>query len=281
MLNRFLDWLLAHRWVNFIILLVYFVIAVLPHEEVGLIISDLFRPYSRDSYNRILLVCVVCGLLVYLIVVFKEFQETTYKALVGYFIINLILAALCFKFLFVVNVEAIHFLQYGIFAFLCFPLVRNYSLALVYTVIAGSIDEAYQFYYLAPERTQYYDFNDVIINLIGAVFGLLIIRTLRRKSFKYSFKTFFKSKHLIILLAVFLFIIGLFSSGILVKYYDPQNLDAKFWLIRKPVTGFWKLERQFNFKFHVVQPWEGVLIVASLLLMYSRLYKGVPLLNKD
>lgn len=281
MLNRFLNWLLANRWVNFVILMVYFIIAVLPHEEIGLLISSIFSPYTLDSYNRVILIFVACAIIIYLFIVFKLFKEISYQAVFGFYAINFVLAILCFKILFVLNIEAIHFLQYGIFALLCFPLLRNYSLTLVYTTIAGSIDEAYQFYYLAPERTEYYDFNDVIINLIGGVFGLLIIRGLRRKSYRYTYKTFFKSKHFLILLSILLFIIGLFATGLLVKNYNPNNLDAKFWLIREPVSQFWKFERQYNLKFHIVQPWEGVLIIASLILLYSKLYKGVPLLNKD
>jgi len=180
-----------------------------------------------------------------------------------------------------VNVEAIHFLQYGVFAILCFPLIKNYSLTLAYTTLAGAIDEMYQFYYLAPERTEYYDFNDVIINLIGAVFGLILIRSLNRPSYRYSFKSFINSNHFKVFLGLAIVIIGLFISGILIKVYEPENVYAKFWLIRKQSIGFWKEIPRFNFRYHIVQPWEGIGIVALLMVLYSGLYKGVPLLDKQ
>lgn len=256
-------------------------IAVMPHEEVGKVIASLFRPFSRDTYNLIFMLSSVGGLLGYLYMVYKNLNKSFSKLVVGYLVLNMVLAVACFKVLFVLNVEAIHFLQYSIFAILCFSYVKNYSLTLAYTTIAGAIDEAYQFYYLAPERTEYYDFNDVIINLIGGVFGLILVRSLNLPTYKYTFREFIKSGHFKILLGVLACIVALFASGLLVKNYDAQNLHAKFWLIRTSVEGFWQDRPQFNFRYHIVQPWEGIGIVALLLLIYSRLYQGVPILNKS
>ena len=281
MMNRLLDWLSANRWINFFILAVYFFAVVLPHEEIGLWISDIFRPYTRDSYNRVLLICAIGVFVVYALVMYRGIRESNPRRLLFFFVFNLVLAVVCINMLFVVNVEAIHFLQYGIFAVLCFPLIQNYTLTLIYTTLAGAVDEAYQFYYLAPERTDYYDFNDVIINLVGAVFGLLLVRSLARKTYLYEWTSIIKSKHLLFFSMLFLSIIVLFATGILVKDYDPQNLTAKYWLIREPAEGFWNTVKRFGFRYHVVQPWEGLCLVSLLILVYSEIYKGVGFLNKE
>lgn len=281
MVTRLLDWLGANRWINLLILTIYYLAVVLPHEEFGLWISDMFRPYTRDSYNRVLLLCAIGVFLAYAVIMYRGMKELDYKRLLFYFCINLIFAIVCINLLFVVNVEAIHFLQYGLFAILCFPLINNYTLTLVYTTLAGAIDEAYQFYYLAPERTDYYDFNDVVINLVGAVFGLILIRSLARKTYLYQWLSFRKSKHFLFFGLLILSIIILFVTGILVKEYNPENLKAMYWLISKPVTGFWTFDRAANISFHVIQPWEGLLIVLLLFLIYSGIYKGVGLLNKE
>jgi len=270
MLDRTLDWLEANRWLNFFILFFFFFAIVLPHQEIGSAIGNIFRPYSRGAYNRILLFASLSIFLFYLVIIYRGAKDSNNKIFLAYFVITCLLATVCYNMLFVMNVEAIHFIQYGLFTVICYPLVNNYSLTMMYAVLAGAVDEAYQFYYLAPERTDYYDFNDVIINLVGAAFGLLLIRSLQRKSYKYRGISFFKSKHFI-----------LFVSGILVKNYDPQNLKAQYWLIRKPAQGFWNVIKVHDFKFHVVQPWEGLGIIAMLFFVYSGIYKGVDLLNKD
>lgn len=280
MLEKLLDWLGANRWINLFVLVIYYAIVVLPHEVIGLFISEQFEPYTRGSYNRVLLFCAIGVLLVYLIVMYRGMKEANRKRLIFYFVFNLILAIICINMLFVVNVEAVHFLQYGMFAILCFPLVNNYLLTLVYTTIAGVVDEAYQFYYLSPERTNYYDFNDVVINLVGAAFGLIIIRSLARKTYKYQLSNFIRSKHFIFFAALASGIVILFASGILVKDYDPQNLYARYWLIKEQVPGFWNTSWQFGFSFHVIQPWEGLGLVAVLFMSYAGLHKGVELLNK-
>ncbi len=77
------------------------------------------------------------------------------------------------------NVEMIHFLQYGLLASLlaqAFDHKREYwpLLTLMFLVtFLGILDELNQYFYLTPNNSAYIDFNDFVLNQIGACAGLL------------------------------------------------------------------------------------------------------------
>ena len=77
-------------------------------------------------------------------------------------------------------VEMIHFLQYGILAFMlayAFDRDRVYwpLLTLMFmTTGLGILDELNQYFYLTINNSSYIDFNDFVLNQIGACAGLLV-----------------------------------------------------------------------------------------------------------
>jgi len=136
-LTRWIDWLSERKLLNLLILVVYFCIAVLPHEQVGLLTVAIFGELTRDSYNLIILSLVLLGMVIYFLPVLREAYRNNEMAWIGGFLLfNIIMAALCFNYLFVINIEAIHFLQYAVFAILCFPLTRNYFQTIGITAVA-------------------------------------------------------------------------------------------------------------------------------------------------
>ena len=253
-MTRFYDVLKKSKFIHLSIIIVYYLLVVLPHEEVGKFIAKAFSDMSRDQYNFIILIVTLLGLAVYLLPIgWNIIRKRSRVKTALYLFANVFLAVLCFKLLFVVNVEAIHFIQYGVLAVLLFPLLNSYWKTAFWCMILGALDEAWQYFYLAPQRTNYYDFNDVIINTIGAGFGLIYIHSYGLMS--QSQNKLFKSKE-------FYFSI-LFAIGTLALY-------AAGYLIRKPMTGFWQTVHP-HVTYHVVYPVEGLLIVALLILFYCGL----------
>ena len=166
-----------NKILNGLLVVGYYLLVVLPHEEVGIWIAQtLDQPYGRDKYNLIILVMGLIGLLGYLLSIQKGIKALKEgKGRVWFaFIMTLLFIVISFNTLLVVNVEIIHFVQYAVLAILLFPLLNNYRDTLFYATIFAVIDEGYQYFVLAPLRTDYFDFNDVIIDLIGAALGLFL-----------------------------------------------------------------------------------------------------------
>jgi len=275
---KWINWLKQRPLVNLILLLIYFLLVVLPHEQVGLLTVKIFGNLERSTYNLVITILASSLLLSATFIFFKRIINHPQKKLIGFYLITTtLLAVLCFKILFVINIEFVHFVQYAVFAILCFPLTLSYSQTLIWATLAGALDEAYQYFYLAPDRTNYYDFNDVIINLIGAAFGLIIIKIINPVYKKFDWKNFLWSP-LLYSLVILSMLIGIaFATNFLGLY--PTDTEASYLLVKKMPTQFWSIEYP-EIVYHILLPFEGLFIMMGLFLFYSGLEKSTNPLVK-
>ena len=144
-------------------------------------------------------------------------------------------------------------------------MVKRYQSSLIWTTIAGAIDEGYQYFYLAPNETGYYDFNDVVTNLIGATFGLIILKSFQVKG-KDS-PSFFKRSEIKAIIGISIALILLYLTGVWGIYISD---GAMFPIIKKQLTTFWTTVPP-QITYHVVRPWEGLLLVGVLWTFYWKL----------
>lgn len=75
--------------------------------------------------------------------------------------------------------EAIHFIQYAFLAIPVFALTLRPSQTVFWAALMGALNEAYQYFVLYPDnREVYFDFDDIVLNLIRAGIGVVMIFTL-------------------------------------------------------------------------------------------------------
>lgn len=269
---KIINYLSLRPKINFVLLIAYLLLVILTHEIVGEMTVPIRKKLGLENYNLLVTCISFLGLMLYFLPLYIASKKNEIQTKIfSYLLINCTLAVICFKVLFVLNIEAIHFVQYGIFAILCFPLVRNYLQTIGITMWAGAVDEAYQYVYLSPLKTEYFDFNDVIINTVGAGFGLILIRAFAQweKKWKMVKSPFF---------IISVFMLGTFGVAYFTGFLSIHpNDQAHFSLIRITQPGFWSIVHP-SIKFHVVKPLEGVIVVAGLLVFYktlnSRIYKN-------
>lgn len=254
---------MANKGKTLFLSIIYFLVVILPHEWVGLKINKAFSGMSRDQYNLIILILFSFILLSLLVFLFKKISNHPLRnQLILCFGFTIVSMCLVNNFLFVINIENVHYVQYAVGAILIFSLIEHYFATLFLACLVGVFDEAYQYFYLAPERTDYYDFNDVITNLLGAAMGLLILRTLRFPETENRKNTLVKA-FVIPLLAFIILVVGMLMTKILSVY----PADDKFTLVRKIQEGFWTTVPP-KVRFHVLDPLEGLLIISAMFLIY-------------
>lgn len=254
----------------YLLLVVYYLMVVLPHEEIGKWISSIMLAVSRGRFEMMVLsslLIMFCGTSIWL---YTRAHASDRRLLITYVFVTAAFIAICINMLFVINFEGVHFVQYALFAVICFQLNSSYFRTMFWTVLAGAMDELYQYIWLAPERTDYYDFNDVVINTVGAGIGLIVIRTLQRPTILFSFSDFIGSIEMYVSIGIIVsvglgLITGIFSYG-----PDP---DAIFCFMKVDDIGFWKVDRKVYW-FHVIKPIEGVVITGLLVLFYTGLESG-------
>lgn len=82
-------------------------------------------------------------------------------------------------FLMVNAVEAIHYLQYAVLTVLLYRVLGVLAPALFLSILVGVADEWHQLFVLHPDWQPYLDYNDFVLNTIGAMTGAVLIRAWR------------------------------------------------------------------------------------------------------
>jgi len=271
-MTRYVDWMRSHRTFNIILVIIYYIAVVAPHKRFGtflnkhILVGITKTKEMREHYNELILLAAVAVLVIYIgIFIWQSLKRADKHKLWAYMLANVVFAWLIIKTLFVINTEVVHFPQYAAFALLIFPFTRNYLSTLIWTTIAGIADEAYQNFYLAPADTGYFDWNDVVTNLVGAVFGLLLIRAFGFAN--QGFEKFWKTSAFYGICSLIVLVIILHLSGVLAIGPD---FDYPYQLMSKELTGFWQTVFP-DITYHVIMPLEGVLLTFGLWGFYSRL----------
>ena len=188
-----------------------------------------------------------------------------------YLIITLGLIVLAYNTLFVLATESAHFPQYALLAVLIFPLTLNYNSTLYTATFLGAIDEGYQYFILNPESTGYFDFNDVITDLLGAVLGLILLWTFGVKG-RLNVKRWYKRNAFLIGMGIFVLLMVMMMIGIISLY--PGNNGSYVILMNNVPSSFWSYDKVGDLYYHVVHPIEGMIIIFILFGIYTRLGRG-------
>lgn len=266
-MRAYIDWMAQRPWLNILLIVFYYIAVVAPHKRFGAFLNDVvFKGITRDQYNLYVMILASAVLVLFAWLFIKQSSRQLERNMLWmYMVVSVVLSVLIIKYLFVINIEVIHFPQYAAFAILIFPLLRNYNSTMLWTTIAGSVDEAYQYFYLAPLDTGYYDWNDVVTNLIGAVYGLLLIGSFgiaNRPNVPWYRST-----------GIYAFIIMVIAVWVMwytgyMSIYPSQ--DSTIQLVSKELDGFWHTVPP-KVTYHVVRPVEGVMMVMILWVFYSKI----------
>jgi hypothetical protein len=84
------------------------------------------------------------------------------------------------QWLMVANIENIHYPQYALMVFMLWRGGLSVEASFLGATVLGALDEGYQFLFLPYGRPTYFDWNDIVLNALGAAFGVLLIQPYRR-----------------------------------------------------------------------------------------------------
>jgi hypothetical protein len=90
----------------------------------------------------------------------------------------LALMAVAQGLLVVVSIENIHYPQYGLLLWMLARALPSVESAWLTTVGLGIVDEGYQFVAQTRGTPDYFDWNDVVLNAIGASLGVVVLLAL-------------------------------------------------------------------------------------------------------
>ena len=240
------------------VLIVYYLITVLLHKWAGIFITGIFENFSRSAYQSAMIIAALIIFAVYLYWLIRNSMLLRSAYLIVFTVGLIVLTGLSYPLLIIHYAEAIHFPQYAILAYLFFLINRNYCKVLFWGLILAFIDESYQYFYIDP--TNYFDFNDIVLDLLGMVYGLLPFSAGVGKQIelrKNSLLLF--TPEIVSLILIIAGLLFLSSFNILSVYPDENSLIS---LIRNTDDGFWTEIKHLNVAYHIIKPLEGVIILA-------------------
>jgi hypothetical protein len=178
--------------------------------------------------------------------------------------------ALCYAFLVAIPTEAVHFLQYALPVFPLVALTRRPGATIATLSLVGVVDEAWQYGVLHPHWGVSLDFNDIVMNVLGAALGVLVVLlespiVWRGGSFSEKLRRLDVPivRFLLALVAVFALarLSGLVSFG----PGDARARAGALLLARSaPSPTFWTMAGWSEKRFHTLAPAPGLLLTASL-----------------
>lgn len=271
-MSALFDLFRQHRWLTAIALAAYAVAVTLPHQTVqDWLAIHLVQPWGRLTFYRVMAGLGAFGLLTVGAIAARRLPaHPARRELTVYSVLTLALVLLAWRFLSVNNSELVHFPQYALLGFVLMGLTLSVSESLSWVLLAGGVDEAYQYAVLKPGWGIPYDFNDVTLDFLGGALGVLLCllwlqaRPRRRPWGWTPGVTLLGAAVLGGVLAL------VFDRALL--YEDKQRSDYWFALSRLPLPDFWFFDATWGPRtIHTLKPWEGPLLLLTLLGVYSRL----------
>ncbi len=180
---------------------------------------------------------------------------------------------LAWVFLFAIASETVHFLQYAILALPILALTGRVTDTLAWATLLGTLDEGYQYFVLNRHWEVYLDFNDIVLDLLGAAIGVLIALTVVADPPRWIRPTRSISRSLPVRIAAAGVATGfvLYRLGYLQLHPALPASKTLILLSRaRPESVFWT-DIDWGKSFHILQPVPGLVVLGLLLLLYARL----------
>jgi hypothetical protein len=256
--------------------LFYFLAVSLPHHPFSALYEkEILIPagfYSVEHAVDIITVVILAGVLLLGLRVARVHRLRAFNHLVLWLVL-LVLMYFSDRYLIVNNAERIHFPQYAILALLLGFSLRSDVLIFFVTSFAGFVDEFLQFV-MNPVATNYLDFNDIVLNILGAALGVAFLLALRRPAIveRTAYEKRFKLVFLLSMAGMALIVITALALGRIVMLVEHVEQRSVFDIVDDKLSFILSFERHDQFwqksyfgkVFHVLSPAEGLAIIAGL-----------------
>jgi hypothetical protein len=200
-------WLQKNRLLNIILVLAFSCFIVFMHDSFVNVSIQLMNAYSLAAYDKMVaIIALIIGVAIIAILLNKIYAEKSFwQAKLFYLIASFTLLAIHFFVLTEKSIEMIHALLYFGLSFLLFPIFGRYSAAIIFALVIMIIDEWFQYKILYPQYVEYYELNDILLDVLGS--GLLITQLfIFGVKNKNSNTAFFKQSEFVLLGSILLLV---------------------------------------------------------------------------
>jgi hypothetical protein len=143
--------------------------------------------------------------------------------------------------------ERIHYPQYAILTWVAYKATGAPLPAALFSFVVGYVDEGYQHWVLyAKESIAYFDWNDIVLNLLGVLSALVILPRAATRKVRYGKMV---TASVLWILSMSLLVLLLNPDPVLMRAHK----DASFWLTSNIKTHY-----------HVLNTLEGTILLGIM-----------------
>lgn len=252
------------RWVLGSLAIVYGLAIVFLHDWFVQLSIKVMNHFSLLVYNVLVRnFSLSIGALVLGFCSWKVFLNKRFDLLFFLFIL-LALLVLHWLFLFEMNIEIIHALEFGLLALLLYGATCNAGAAVILCLPFMLIDEWVQYSLLYGNYNKYYEFNDLVLDILGAGLAILVLKIIEKER-KTVLLPFWKRNEYRVLFVLLIFFCVLVLSGVLAAHQSQVNTYTIFTLSRIDAPElFWQTHAFTGAKYHILAPLPGAFIMFVL-----------------
>jgi hypothetical protein len=269
LLQGIIAWLAAHRMVNGALVLAYAAFILFAHDHFVQLSIRVMHALTLPVYNSLVAMLVgVCGgafFVVLLLFLKKETNDRGRK--LGYLVAILILLVLHHLFLFEMNIEVIHAMQFAVLALLLFPLTQRFGAAIIMSIPFMILDEWHQFQVLYPTYVQYFEFNDMLMDILGCSLLMCGLWIMGVRELPSARPWYLRAEAMVVAVLAVGALLAM-TTCIIVPF--PQDACATTWLVLNTLpdpTALWQTHPFTGRMYHAMQPVEGMVVVVVVALV--------------
>ena len=270
MLLILLNWLKQHKAVNLSLVFIYGISLIFLHNFFVGLSYNTMNSLSLPVYNKVVLILSICGgvavLASLLYMLYKTTENRRWKLF--FLLATSLLIALHYKFLFEMNIEVVHVLEFTLLSVLLFPLLGSFGASVAFTLPFIFVNEWYQYVVLYPGYIQYFEFNDIVIDLLGCGMAMIVLWIAGVKPGENPVPLL-KQPSLISLLVINLLFVVLLATCVF-AFYPADKCSATFLLLNQLPNPhlFWQTH-VYGAVYHVMKPVEGLVAINLVCLFFT------------
>lgn len=269
-IEQFISWLELNRLINILLIAFYFVFIYYMHDVMVHVSVWVMNGLSLAVYNKVVIAVFTLFLILFSVFLYMQLKDNTenLKLKIFYLVSIVSLIVVHFKIMFEMNIEIIHMYEFPVLAILIFPLTRSFGSTILLTLPFMLIDEWHQYIVLYPSYVDYFEFNDVVLDINGCALAMVSLMICGVRG-RISNTPLWKKREFIALCFIILLIIASVKTCFIALYEEDQCSNT--WLVLNRIheaRNFWRQYPGRDVVYHVMQPLESLIIIPSLILFY-------------
>lgn len=240
------------------------------HDPLVKVSVVIMNTLSLPVYNKT--VAGISGIMALLLLMYSAHSIYNNRSRLGvkafYLVTTLTLMLVHFRTMFEMNIEIVHSLEYTILAFLLYPLAGRYAAAIIFAVPFMLLDEWLQYRVLYPTYVEYFEFNDIMMDIYGCAMMMLLLLISGVALQKKAVHIWNRKEYWLL---GFTLIACFFAWQVcFIALYKSQQCENT-WLVLNRIEGiqtFWRQYPGRDVIYHVMQPVEAFFTIPALLLFY-------------